>query len=330
LRVNHEAPPRPRHEWRNDEVLPVTSKPIAVKVPATSANLGCAFDCAAVALNRYLRASLWPEKRPGLSLDYRGPHPERVPRDETNLVLRGIKKAAEWAGKPVRGGRVEVESAIPVGSGLGSSAAAIVAGILLGAGLCRAKLDAATVLRLAVELEGHPDNVAAACSGGLVFAATTEDPVEVLTWKARVPSELRFVAVIPAFALPTEKARAVLPAHYSRRDAVHNLQRAALLAAACFSNRYDLRPELFRDRLHQPYRSALVPGLEECLELRRPGLLGVFLSGAGPTVVAIVRRGATEVARALVETFHARGVAAEWMVLRADNRGARLSGAARK
>jgi homoserine kinase len=305
----------------------VSAKPIAVSVPATSANLGCAFDCAAVALNRYLRASLSPDPAPGLTLDYRGPHPERVPRDETNLVLRGIHKLAGWAGKPLPGGRVRVNSEIPVGAGLGSSAAAVVAGILLGAGLCRAKPDPATVLRLAVELEGHPDNVAAACSGGLVFAATTDDPLEILTWKTRVPATLRFVAVIPAFALPTAQARAVLPAQYSRRDAVHNLQRAALLAAACFSNRYDLSPELFRDRLHQPYRSSLVPGLDECLALRRPGLLGVFLSGAGPAVLALVRGNTHEVAQALVEAFQGRGVAAQSMVLRADNRGARLAGA---
>jgi homoserine kinase len=304
----------------------VSAKAITVSVPATSANLGCAFDCAAVALNRYLRASLAPHTAPGFALDYRGPHPERVPRDETNLVVRGIRKLAGWAGEPIPGGRVRIASEIPVGAGLGSSAAAVVAGILLAAGLCRAKPDPATVLRLAAELEGHPDNVAAAFLGGLVFAATTDAPFAVLARKARVPAALRFVAVIPAFALPTEQARAVLPGQYSRRDAVHNLQRAALLAAACFSNRYDFFPELFRDRLHQPYRSSLVPGLDDCLALRRPGLLGVFLSGAGPTVLAVVRRNASAAARALVKAFEARGVAAQSMVLRADNRGSRLAG----
>jgi homoserine kinase len=304
----------------------VSAKTITVSVPATSANLGCAFDCAAVALNRYFRANLSPHAGPGFALDYRGPHPERVPRDETNLVVRGIRKVAGWAGEPDRGGRVRIESEIPVGVGLGSSAAAVVAGILLGAGLCRARPDPATVLRLAAELDGHPDNVAAACLGGLVFAATSDAPFAVFARKARVPSALRFVAVIPAFALPTEQARALLPGQYSRRDAVHNLQRAALLAAACFSNRYDFSPELFRDRFHQPYRSSLVPGLDDCLALRRPGLLGVFLSGAGPAVLAVVRRDANAAARALVEAFEACGVAAESMVLRADNRGAKPAG----
>jgi homoserine kinase len=308
----------------------VSSLPIAVAVPASSANLGCAFDCAAVALNRYLRARLLPLDSPGFTLEYQGPHPERVSRDETNLVLRGIRRLAEDAGGKVRGGRVRIESAIPVGVGLGSSAAAVVAGILLGAGLCRVKPNRAVVLRLAVELEGHPDNAAAAFLGGLVFVAAAEGPAELLAVRTRVPSALRFVAVIPEFALPTEQARAVLPARYSRRDAVHNLQRAALLAAACFSGSYNLSPELFRDRFHQPYRGRLVPGLEDCLALRRPGLLGVFLSGAGPAVLAVVRRGAREVARLLVEAFRARGVRAQWMVLQADHRGARLATGRRK
>ncbi len=303
---------------------------LAVSVPASSANLGCAFDCAAIALNRYLRASLRPLDSPRFLLEYQGPHPDRVPLDETNLVLRGIRRFAERAGKKVRGGRVRIENAIPVGAGLGSSAAAVVAGILLGAGLCRARPDRALLLRLAVELEDHPDNVAAACLGGLVLAAPSENSAGILAARARVPSALRFVAVIPEFALPTEKARAVLPAEYSRRDAVHNLQRAALLAAACFSGKYDLTPEFFRDRFHQPYRSPLIPGLDDCLALRCPGLLGVFLSGAGPTVLAVVRRGAREVARRLVQAFRARGVRAEWMVLRADHRGAQLSVGRRK
>jgi homoserine kinase len=304
--------------------------PIAVSVPASSANLGCAFDCAAVAWNRYLRASLIPLDSPGFSLEYRGPHPERVPLDESNLVLRGIRRFAEHAGRKARGGRVRIESAIPVGAGLGSSAAAVVAGILLGAGLRGVRPDRATVLRLAAELEGHPDNVAAACLGGLVVVAPTEDAAGVLAARARVPAALRFIAVVPELALSTEKARAILPAEYSRRDAVHNLQRAAWLAATCFSGKYELVPELFRDRFHQPYRSRLIPGLEDCLALDRPGLLGVFLSGAGPTVLAVVRRGAREVARLLVEAFRARGVPAKWMVLRPDHRGAKLAVGGRK
>jgi homoserine kinase len=320
-----------------DEVLLVPSiaggspaGEVAVRVPATSANLGCAFDCAALALDLYLRASVTRTEAQGFSIEYQGPHAERVPTDETNLVVQGVRKLAAWAGREVRGGYLRIESEIPVGAGLGSSAAAIVAGLLMGARLCGVTPDVPTRLRLAVEIEGHPDNVAAAYHGGLVFAARTENPAQVLAYKTRVPSDLRFVAVIPDFALPTEKSRAVLPEYYSRHDAVHNLQRAALLAAVSFSGKHDLFPELFRDRLHQPYRSRLIPGLEECFEAQHAGLLGIFLSGAGPTVLAVARRSARDIGELLVEKFRQHGVSSRYLVLKAENRGAQVESASVK
>jgi homoserine kinase len=137
-----------------------------------------------------------------------------------------------------------------------------------------------------------------------------------------VPPDLEFVVVIPDLVLPTEKARAVLPAQYSRADTVYNLQRAALLAASCFSGRFDLRPELFHDRLHQPYRSQLIPGLEDCLRISHPALLGVFLSGAGSSVLAVVRRGAQDVAELLGREFHRHNLPTRTLFLKAENRGA--------
>lgn len=296
-----------------------------VVVPATSANLGCAFDCAAIALNRYLRAIVVSHDRTGFEVVYEGPNPDRVPRDETNLVVQGLRRMAAFTGAELRGARVEIASEIPVGVGLGSSAAAILAGILLGARLSGADPEAGTVLQLAAEIEGHPDNVAAAYHGGLVFSATCQNPGTVLTLKVSVPPGLEFVAVIPELAMPTEKARAVLPEQYSRRDAIHNLQRAALLAASCFSGRFDLQPELFRDRLHQPYRSQLIPGLEPCLEVRHPALLGVFLSGAGSSVLAVVRNSSADVGELLAREFNRHGLPTQTLFLKAENRGAKHS-----
>jgi homoserine kinase len=306
-------------------VVQVTARgpsPASVTVPATSANLGCAFDCAAIALGLFLRVSATPQQS-GFEVLYRGADPGRVSLDDTNLVVTTMQRCAAHLQMKLPGARLEVDNQIPLGVGLGSSAAAIVAGIALGAALCGAKLDAAAALRLAVEIEGHPDNVAAAVHGGMVVAMTTEEK-EAFVAKTEVSQDLDFVAVIPEVPLPTEKARAVLPAQYSRKDVVANLQRTALLTACFFSGK-NLSPELFEDRLHQPYRSPLIPGIAQCLAYRQEGLDGVYLSGAGSAVMAIARHGAPEIGKALVEEFRRQGVSARALILKADNRGAEVS-----
>lgn len=292
-------------------------------VPASSANVGCAFDCAAIALGLYLRVSATPIQS-GLELNYSGANAGQVPSDKSNLLVKAMERSAAANGVPLPSLRLDVQNEIPLGVGLGSSAAAIVAGILLANELCGSKLSQMEILRLAVEIEGHPDNVAAALHGGFVVAAAPQDAANVLFSKADVSAALDFVAIIPDVPLPTEKARAVLPAHYSRADVVANLQRAALLTARFFSGG-ELSPELFRDALHQPYRSPLVPGIAECLAFRHAGLAGVFLSGAGSAVMAIARHSAAEIGAALVAEFGRKGTQARAISLKADNRGARIS-----
>jgi homoserine kinase len=292
-------------------------------VPASSANVGCAFDCAAIALGLYLRVSAAPAES-GWALSYTGANADQVPLDKSNLLVKAMERTAAAGGAPLPSVRLDVQNEIPLGVGLGSSAAAIVAGILLANELCGSKLSPADVLRLAVEIEGHPDNVAAALHGGFVVAAAPQGAENVLVSKAEISAALDFVAVIPEVPLPTEKARAALPAQYSRADVVANLQRTALLAARFFSGG-ELSPELFRDALHQPYRSPLVPGIAECLAFRHPGLAGVFLSGAGSAVMAIARHSSAEIGAALVREFQGKGTRARAVVLKADNRGARIS-----
>jgi homoserine kinase len=270
----------------------------------------------------FLRVSATPQQS-GFEVSYRGVDPDRVSLDDNNLVIQAMRRCAAHLKMPLPGARLDVGNQIPLGVGLGSSAAAIVAGIALGAALCGAKLDASAALRLAVEIEGHPDNVAAAVHGGMVVAMASEEK-EVFVAKTAVSQDLDFVAVIPEVPLPTEKARAVLPAQYSRKDVVANLQRTALLTACFFSGK-NLSPELFEDRLHQPYRSPLIPGIAQCLAYRREGLDGVYLSGAGSAVMAIARRGAPEIGSALVEEFRRQGIGARALILKADNRGAEVS-----
>lgn len=294
-----------------------------VTVPATSANLGVAFDCAALALELHLVVEPSPRPETGFEISLAGPEGVSLPRDSTNLVLRGIERMANWAGVPVPGLRLSLRSEIPVGVGLGSSAAAIVAGLLVGAQLAPEPPDDSTLLGLALELEGHPDNVAAAYLGGLVVAAPAGPGGPVLSRKAVVPPGLQFIVAVPELSIPTSQSRGVVPQTFSKEDAVHNLQRAALLVASAFSPGFELQPSFFEDRWHQGRRAALIPGLSECLQLRHHDLLGVCLSGAGPSVLAVARNSAQEISELLLGCFRSRGVAARSMVLRADNLGAR-------
>ena len=294
----------------------------SVVVPASSANVGCAFDCAAIALALYLRASAAPAES-GFQVNYRGANADEIPRDASNLIVRAMQSAATAIHGSLPAVQLDVQNDIPLGVGLGSSAAAIIAGILLGGKLCGSEFLPAETLRLAAEIEGHPDNVAAALHGGFVVAAAPEGAASVLVAKANVSQNLDFIAVIPEVPLPTEKARAVLPAQYSSRDVVANLQRTALLTARFFSGG-ELSPEIFRDALHQPYRSSLVPGIAECLAFRHPGLAGVFLSGAGSAVMAIARHSAGEIGDALVREFRRKGTGARSLTLRADNSGSKV------
>jgi homoserine kinase len=300
---------------------------VRVQVPASTANLGPAFDCAAIALNLYVRVSVEPRKTAGFEVQYRGINEDRISGDAENLVVKAVRSFAASSRAEMAGARIEIDNDIPVGVGLGSSAAAIVAGLLAGAALAGGKIDRAQLLQLAVGLEHHPDNVTAALCGGFVVAAAIRSAgcasEEILFHRSDVSESLDFIVVTPDLPLPTEKARSVLPAQYSRADAVQNLQRAALLTAAFVSGE-GLTPELFRDRLHQPYRAPLIPGIAECLEYRCDGLAGIFLSGAGSSVMAIATKNAKEIGDALAATFRRVGVTAQATSLRADNIGARI------
>ncbi len=300
---------------------------VRVQVPASSANLGPAFDCAAIALNLHLRVSATPQTSGGLELSYLGPNTERVPLDGTNLVARAIRNIAASTDGVLPGARIEIDNQIPIGSGLGSSAAAIIAGTILGAELCGATLEPKKILRHALALEKHPDNISAALYGGMVVAAVTHNATDnladILVSTTDVSEKIDFIAVAPDVPLSTEKSRAALPTQYSREDIVQNIQRTALLTAAFFSGG-DLTPELFRDRLHQPYRSPLIPGIAECLEYRCEGLAGIFLSGAGSSVMAIALHSSTQIGNALVDIFRRHGISARASNLKADNAGAQV------
>lgn len=295
-----------------------------VTVPATSANLGCGFDCAGLALKLYLKAYFLPSQKRGLVLEYSGATPERVPLDGSNLVLRSLRSVADQFRAPAPGGRVVVESEIPVGVGLGSSASAIVAGLLLGMRYCGKELSPEEVLRSAEKFEGHIDNAAAAYYGGLVFALASNSD-RVLAAKTTFPEQIKLVVVTPSVTVATHKARRALPPVYQRSDVVHNLQRTAVLAATCFSGRFELFPGLFDDRLHQPYRQALVPGIARCLSYRHEGLMGIAISGSGSSLIAFTAANQSRIARDLQKILAGEGIEAKALVTSADNDGAAVT-----
>ncbi len=278
-----------------------------MRVPASSANLGAGFDTLALALEIFLEASAGP-RQGGPRVSLSGPEVAGLPTDESNLVWQAFARAFQSRGKEPPDWSFHLYNEIPLGRGLGSSGAAAVAGVALANRAGDLGLDPLRILALAAEMEGHPDNVAASTLGGLaVVARRSDSEMEALAlpW----PAEVGVLVAIPDCRLPTEKARAVLPPSYSRADAVFNLQRAALFVAAVLSRQVSALRTALEDRFHQPYRRALVPGLEEALELGSqgsgvPGLLGVALSGAGPALVAFVSDpGPT---RAALEALYAR------------------------
>ncbi|HLI51953.1 MAG TPA: homoserine kinase, partial [Thermomicrobiaceae bacterium] len=229
---------------------------IRARVPASSANLGPGFDTLAVALDLPLVAELETDDSAELRVV---DGPELNGGD--NLVLAGVRKACSTAGQRVRGGTLRVDSSIPVARGLGSSAAALVAGLLLGNRLCGDSLDAATLLRLAIEAEGHGDNVAAALFGGFVIVAVEAAGA---VWR-RIPvnGAMRAVVYVPERPGLTHDARVVVPKSVTRSDAVENATHLGLLVLALATGEFGLLGLAMRDRLHQPYRSELYPYLPE-------------------------------------------------------------------
>ncbi|WP_221090184.1 homoserine kinase [Deinococcus aquaedulcis] len=253
-----------------------------VRAPASSANLGPGFDSLGLSVPLYTTVRVTPQAV--TEVVPLGPELAATPADESNYVYRAMQLAARRVGRPLPPARVEIETEVPLARGLGSSAAALVAGIVAGNELLGRPLDTETVLDVAAREEGHPDNVAPALLGGIVVA--TLDRLGTHYVRLSPPAHLGVTVLVPDFELSTSKARAVLPKEYSRADAVHALSHAALLVGALAQGRLDLLRHAMQDYIHQTWRAPLVPGLSDILdEAWRHGALGAALSGAGPTVL---------------------------------------------
>jgi homoserine kinase len=291
-----------------------------VSVPASTSNLGPGFDALGLALKLYNEFIVEPSDF--YSVEIEGEGADTLPRDEKNLFIRAYRSTMEYLGdsQPVK---VKQVNRIPLGRGLGSSATAIVGGILAAEKVAGKELSLPEVIDVAFKFEPHPDNVLPAYTGGFVVAATNGDLHYVkLDW----PEELKVVIVVPELFLSTEESRSVLPDKYSREDVIFNVHRVALLLGALQKRDFGLLKEAVKDRLHQPYRCDLIPSFWEILsEGYKAGAYAVYLSGAGSCIGALADRNFDEIGQAMCNVFDALGIDSRYLVLEVDEEGARVS-----
>lgn len=299
------------------ELLP---PPLEVVLPATSANLGPAFDCAALALKLHLcvRAQVARE----FSVVARGRDTDICGAIEGNLVLNTYCQLLEAECRPIHPLAVHVDNGIPIGKGLGSSAAARLAGVVLAMHFGGLHWNDKRILEEAARREGHADNAAACWLGGMGVAQMSGGDLCAIT--RNVPS-WPLLLVVPPERLSTEKARAVLPQQVPHRDAVANVQSVVLLLAAFADGDSELLQRALRDRLHEPYRASLCPLLGPLQKLvGQDGILGAVLSGAGPSVLLMLERNAPgrRVQQHVSEYLVSQNVEAELMLTSVEPRGA--------
>ena len=280
----------------------------SVRVPASSANLGPGFDALGLALGVYLECRFRPSER--LSITVTGRDAALISTGDDNLIWQTASAVARDVQMQMPSIELQIRNDIPIGKGMGSSAAALTAGVVIADKLLGLHWKPLRILDEAARLEGHPDNVAA-CTLGSIVASAIDSGGAARAVRIDLPEHFGIAVVVPDFVLLTSEARAVLPTCYSKEDAIFNVQRAALLIAALATGTISAFPAALEDRFHQPYRAPLVPGLDEIVKLRAPGLLGCVLSGAGPSVLVFFERGCESVADLVRQIFALHGHQAE-------------------
>lgn len=293
---------------------------VRVKVPATTANMGPGFDTLGMALDLYNTVEM-KEIPEGLIIQVEGYGADEIPKDESNLVFVVAKKIFDLTGYQPQGLFIKLNNEVPVASGLGSSATAIVGGIVAANVLAGSPLSTERLLEIACDIEGHPDNVAPALLGGIVVA--TMDSGKVYKSLIVPPAKLSCVVAIPKFPLATRESRGVLPKEIPFKDAVFNVGRSSLLIAALSQGDLELLSIAMQDKLHQPYRCQLVPGMNEVFSsVLASGAKGVALSGAGPTLIAFTDDRAKEIVQVMEAGFQSVGVESLVLIVKPTLTGA--------
>ncbi len=282
---------------------------VEIRVPASIANLGPGFDTLAVAVQLYLRLTVWTIAGHG-RLQFRFVDHELCGE---NYIERAFRSLARQNSAPWPSLYIEVRSDIPMCAGLGSSAAATVAGLRLYEAF-NGPLPVQAIVNAACALETHPDNASAATLGGLTSSCQLPDG-SVYATSFPWPEAISFVVLTPDVRLTTTKSREVLPSSVPRRDVVFNLQRLSLLLQLLQSGNFSLLKQAMGDRVHQPFRRKIVPGLAQALELEHEDLLGICLSGSGPSIAALAQNNLQTIAQLLASTYESLGIGYQLRIL---------------
>lgn len=296
---------------------------VTVSVPATSANLGPGFDCLGLALDLRQTVTFSAQTEPGLNISAVGEDAHKIPLDSSNLVYQAAEIIFRRLGNRPVGLVIHQENDIPIGSGLGSSSSAVLAGMFGANALAGGSLSLTEILQLATDLEGHPDNVAPAVYGGLVLGV--QGPDGLVVDQIRIPP-LQVSIVLPKFTLLTIDARAALPIEVPLKDAIFNTSRIGLLIRALQAADYQMLKIAMQDRLHQPYRVPLIPGMKEAFDVaKEAGASGVAISGAGPSLLAFAPGGHQAIVEATVASFQRTGLICRSWILSVDTKGVQIS-----
>ncbi|MBE9160156.1 homoserine kinase [Nodosilinea sp. LEGE 06152] len=300
---------------------------VSVTVPATTANIGPGFDCLGAALTLYNRFRFTLDPAAGeVAIEVRGLEADRVVTDSSNLAYKAFASYFHRRELAVPTVAIAIDLNVPLARGLGSSSTAIVGGLLGANALCDSPLDQAALVAMAIDIEGHPDNVVPALVGGCQLAVANDDGSSTL---CPIPwhGEITPVVAIPDFELSTAAARQVLPATYSRADAIFNTAHLGLLLRGLETGRGDWLRVAMGDRIHQPYRQTLIAGYEPVATAAiEAGAYGLVISGAGPTLLALApAQAAAQVRDAMVTTWQQAGQTVTAQVLALETEGARVS-----
>lgn len=308
---------------------------VSVKVPATTANLGPGFDCMGMALPIYNTVTIEETVLPGTGIEINVIAEddtsdelslEHIPMDENSIIYKAVELLYNSIGQTPSELKITVHTQIPVARGLGSSASVIVGGLIAANELLGRPADEAALLSIATEVEGHPDNITPAIVGGLVLTSSEEDG-SIVYRKLDWPQEWNLTLCVPEYELATDISRSVLPKEVPIQDAVFNAKRLAMFIQAIYTKDSALMKLALKDKLHQPYRMKLVPGLEKIIEnlKHEENVLGCVLSGAGPSILIISERNNLDKIRSIVrETWADLNVKAEIYTLPVENNGAQI------
>jgi homoserine kinase len=302
---------------------------VQVKVPATTANLGPGFDAFGLALDLWNEAIFEtnPHGDQRISVTIEGEGADKLPTNADNPIVGAALQIFEFAQRTCDGFHLHCVNRVPLGSGLGSSSAAMLTGMLGANALLGNPFSDEQVLKFAIETEGHPDNVAPAMLGGLVASIVHEDRVISLKLPARANrGPIHATVVLPDFDFPTTQARAILPKQVERKDAIYNISRAVMVTEALRTGDLELLGKAMTDRLHQPYRIPLIPGAQAAMQgARHAGAAAVALSGAGPSLIAFASKRELAIGIAMRRAFETAGLSARIFELAPSYEGAEVS-----